>query len=190
MHVAGHELGANVAPDRARVQVAGNRLDLEGRSRVADVDVPTRGLDPGGALRPVQLEITGGGLDVHCAVLAASTEVGGLRPDIQVRAVGTADAQADVGAAEADVGSAVDRDEDAAATLCLHHDLVSVAAPDQLDTRVVDEIADRVVVRDGLELHARLVRVPGLDLDLPGGNLEVQAQRARSGIGLAAHQRM
>src|SRR5207244_5245155 len=108
-----------------------------GQCHVSDVVVPTHGLEPGGDLRPVQLEITGGVLDVHGAVLAASTEVGGLRPDIQVRAVGTADAQADVGAAEADVGPAVDRDEDAAATLCLHHDLVSVAAPDQLDTRVV-----------------------------------------------------
>ena len=72
----------------------------------------------------------------------------------------------------------------------LDDDLVAVAAPDQLDARVLDQVSDRVVVRDGLELHVRLVRVPGLDLDLPGGNLEVQAERSRSGVGLAAHQMM
>lgn len=62
------------------------------------------------------------------------------------------------------------------ACLRLDDDLVAVAAPHQLDARVLDEVSDCVVVRDGLELHVRLVRVPGLDLDLPGGNLEVQAE--------------
>ena len=62
------------------------------------------------------------------------------------------------------------------ARLRLDDHLVTVAASHELDARVLDEVADRVVVRDGLELHARLVRVPGLDLDLPGGNLEVEAE--------------
>jgi hypothetical protein len=55
---------------------------------------------------------------------------------------------------------------------------VAVAAPHQFDARVLDEVPDRVVVGDGLELHVCLVRVPGLDLDLPGGNLEVEAEGA------------
>src|SRR5207249_9267033 len=110
--------------------------------------------------------------------------------DVEVRAVWTCDPQAHVGAAKANVGPAADRDEDAVARLCLHDDFVPVATPHQLDARVLDEVADRVVVRDGLELHVRLIRVPGLDLDLPGGYLEVQAQGARSGVGLAAHQMM
>ena len=49
-------------------------------------------------------------------------------------------------------------------------------SPPQGYVLFLDEVSDRVVVRDGLELHARLVRVPGLDLDLPGGNLEVEAE--------------
>jgi hypothetical protein len=52
--------------------------------------------------------------------------------------VWTRDPQAHIGAAEANVGPAADRNEDAVACLRLHDDLVAVAAPHQLDARVLD----------------------------------------------------
>ena len=91
-------------------------------------------------------------------------------------------------AAETDVGAA-DGDGDAAASLGLDHDLVSVPAADQLDASVVDEVADGIVVGDRLELDMGLVRLCRLELDLPGRDLEVQPDGAGSGERLAAHQK-
>jgi hypothetical protein len=74
--------------------------------------------------------------------------------------------------------------------LRLDDDLVSVCAPDQLDAGVVDEVADRVVLRDCLQLDVRFVGVRRLDIDLARGDLEVEQHGPRRGIGLGPHQRM
>jgi len=51
----------------------------------------------------------------------------------------------------------------------LHDDLVPIAAGINAMREFSTRSRMASLFADGLELHVRLVRVPGLDLDLPGG---------------------
>ena len=179
-----------VAADRADMEVAGHALNVERRLRLVEMHVAARRLDANRSACFVELQIAGGRLDLDAAVLPARPQVGGLGANVEVCTLWADDAQANVRPAEANVRAPAERDEDPLSRLRLDDDLVPVCALDQLDAGVVDEVANRVVLRDCLQLDVRFVGAGRLDLDLARGDLEVEQQGARRGIGLGPHQRM
>ena len=189
LDVPRHELRPHISVHHACVDIAGDGLNVEGSGHVIGAEVTARALDARRPLRLFHVDVPRGRLELDGAVLATSFDVRRLRANVEVGTAGTRDAEPDVRPAETNVGTAADRDPETLAGRHLDDDLVAVPAAEELDPSLMDELADAIVVRERLELDVRLFRVGGLDLDLPRGNLEVEPDRPRRGVGLRTHQR-
>src|SRR5262249_30394733 len=149
---------------------------------VAEPDIAARGFDLCVAADLVQIQIARGRLRAQLAEAPASPEIGRSGLGAESRALGRPDTQADVELSQ-------EAKAETSSGLHLDDDFVAAAGLAELDPRVVEKLADLVGAAAGVELDLGGRAGPGLDVDAPRGNPEVERHIAGGFERLAPHDR-